>query len=73
VGHKHIIRYNDGITSDHVIASASVPLNYSYTTLEVESYNEKNIRHFWDGGVMSTTPSLLAQSKGYKRHCSEMT
>jgi NTE family protein len=62
VGHKHVIRYNDGITSDHVIASASVPINYSYTTLEVESYSdntadyEKNTRHFWDGGIMSNTP-----------------
>jgi predicted acylesterase/phospholipase RssA len=62
VGHKHIIRYNDGITSEHVIASASVPINYNYTTLEVESYNdntanyEKNIHHFWDGGIMSNTP-----------------
>ena len=62
VGHKHIIRYNDGITSQHVIASASVPINFSYTPLEVESYNsksanyEKNMRHFWDGGIMSNTP-----------------
>jgi NTE family protein len=62
VGHQHIIRYNDGITSDHVIASASVPINYSYTPLEVESYDnntanyEKNIRYFWDGGIMSNTP-----------------
>jgi NTE family protein len=62
VGHKHIIRYNDGITSEHVIASASVPINYDYTTLEVESYDEdtanyeKNIRYFWDGGIMSNTP-----------------
>jgi NTE family protein len=62
VGHKHIIRYNDGITSEHVIASASVPINYSYTSLEGESYNEntanyeKNIRYFWDGGIMSNTP-----------------
>jgi NTE family protein len=62
VGFKHIIRYNDGITADQVIASASVPLNYSYSTLEVESYNnatsnyEKNIRYFWDGGIMSNTP-----------------
>jgi predicted acylesterase/phospholipase RssA len=61
VGYKHIIRYNDGITAEHVIASASVPINYSYMTLEVESYNdntanyEKNIRHFWDGGIMSNT------------------
>lgn len=62
VGFTHIIRYNDGITADQVIASASVPLNYSYSTLEVESYNsatsnyEKNIRYFWDGGIMSNTP-----------------
>lgn len=62
VGHQHIIRYTDGITSEHVIASASVPINYSYTPIEVESYNhnkanyEKNIRYFWDGGIMSNTP-----------------
>jgi NTE family protein len=64
VGFTHIIRYNEGITADQVIASASVPLNYAYTTLEVESYNnatskhEKNIRHFWDGGIMSNTPLM---------------
>ena len=39
IGFTHIIRYNEGITADQVIASASVPLNYAYTTLEVESYN----------------------------------
>jgi NTE family protein len=61
-GRQHIIRYNDGITSEQVIASASVPINYSYTPLEVESYDsntanyEKNIRYFWDGGIMSNTP-----------------
>jgi NTE family protein len=63
-GFTHIIRYNEGITVDQVIASASVPLNYAYTTLEVESYNnatskhEKNIRYFWDGGIMSNTPLM---------------
>jgi len=62
VGFTHIVRYNDGITADQVIASASVPVNFGYTTLEVESYNnatsnyEKNIRYFWDGGIMSNTP-----------------
>ncbi len=62
VGFSHIVRYNDGITADQVIASASVPINFGYTTLEVESYNnvtsnyEKNIRYFWDGGIMSNTP-----------------
>jgi len=62
VGFTHVIRYDGGITADQVIASASVPLNYGYTTMEVESYNkntseyEKNIRYFWDGGIMSNTP-----------------
>jgi NTE family protein len=39
LGFTHIIRYNDGITSDQVIASASVPINFG-TALEVESYNK---------------------------------
>ena len=62
VGFTHVIRYDGGITADQVIASASVPLNFGYTTMEVESYNkntseyEKNIRYFWDGGIMSNTP-----------------
>jgi predicted acylesterase/phospholipase RssA len=39
-----------------------MPINYTYAPLEVESYNsntdthEKNIRYFWDGGMMSNTP-----------------
>ena len=39
-----------------------MPINYGYTPLEVESYNhqsanyEKNMRYFWDGGIMSNTP-----------------
>ncbi|HTH23037.1 MAG TPA: patatin-like phospholipase family protein [Nitrososphaeraceae archaeon] len=35
-GFEHIIRYNDGITSDFVLASCSVPINYDYTRLNVE-------------------------------------
>ena len=64
-----------------------VPLNYGYTTLEVESYNnttssyEKNIRYFWDGGIMSNTPltsvvqlppSVLAQKKGVQTYSSKV-
>ncbi len=62
VGFTHVIRYNDGITADQVIASASVPLNFGYSRLEVETYNnatsnyETNVRYFWDGGIMSNTP-----------------
>jgi len=34
---EHIIRYDDGVTSDFVLASCSVPVNYDYTKLQVES------------------------------------
>jgi NTE family protein len=34
---EHIIRYDDGITADFVLASCSVPVNYDYTKLNVES------------------------------------
>jgi len=65
------IKYNDGIKSEHIIASASVPINYDYTTLEAEigsasGNNEvqpseninsnKTTRYFWDGGLLSNTP-----------------
>src|SRR5215472_14406454 len=36
-GFEHVIRYEDGIKSDFVLASCSVPMNYDYTRLEVET------------------------------------
>ena len=35
---EHVIRYEDGIKSDFVLASCSVPLNYDYTKLNVETH-----------------------------------
>jgi len=40
--YEHVIRYNEGITSDHVIASASVPINFNYTTILAENNQRKN-------------------------------
>ena len=34
---EHVIRYDDGIKSDFVLASCSVPVNYDYTRLNVET------------------------------------
>jgi NTE family protein len=34
---EHIIRYDDGIKADFVLASCSVPVNYDYTRLHVET------------------------------------
>ena len=36
---EHVIRYEDGITSDFVLASCSVPVNYEFTKLNVENYD----------------------------------
>ncbi len=35
----HIIRYEDGIKSDFVLASCSIPVNYNYTRLNVGTRN----------------------------------
>ena len=77
IGFEYVIRYDDGITADQVMASGCLPVNFEYSTLEVESYNpepsnvqvelkkkisgidsgyRKEIRYFWDGGLMSNTP-----------------
>ena len=34
---EHVIRYEEGIKSDFVLASSSVPVNYDYTRLNVET------------------------------------
>ncbi|MFZ0512480.1 MAG: hypothetical protein WAM14_12805, partial [Candidatus Nitrosopolaris sp.] len=36
-GFERVIRYEDGIRSDFVLASCSVPVNYDYTRLNVET------------------------------------
>ncbi len=33
---EHVIKYEDGIKSDFVLASSSVPVNYDYAKLNVE-------------------------------------
>ncbi|MDQ3977800.1 MAG: hypothetical protein M3264_14860, partial [Thermoproteota archaeon] len=38
IGLEHIIHYDKGITSDHVIASGSFPVNFDFAKIEVESY-----------------------------------
>jgi NTE family protein len=38
IGFERVIRYNDGISSDQVMASGCYPVNFDYTSLEVESY-----------------------------------
>jgi NTE family protein len=65
IGFERVIRYNDGITLDQVMASGCYPVNFDYSLLEVESYSSdpdfsgqyrKEIRRFWDGGMLTNTP-----------------
>jgi NTE family protein len=79
IGFEHVVHYDKGITSDHVIASGSYPVNFDFTKIEVESYNSepsnrpidlekttsgngngyrKEMRYFWDGGLMTNTPLM---------------
>lgn len=39
VQHEYVIRYDEGITSDHVIASATYPVNFDYVSLSVENHD----------------------------------
>jgi NTE family protein len=41
-GFEHVIRYNNGIEVEFVLASGSVPVNYDYTKLMVEDYSNKH-------------------------------
>ena len=64
IGFEHVIKYPEGITSDHVIASAAVPINFDYSKIEAERYDpqtkkyKKEMRYFWDGGILANTPLL---------------
>jgi NTE family protein len=55
---KLIIKYPEGIKAEHIIASASVPINYPYATFIAERENTKKElpRFFWDGQYISSTP-----------------
>lgn len=51
------LTYNRGITLDHVMASASVPVNYNYALVPIDSSKpSKGNKAFWDGGILSNTP-----------------
>jgi len=55
---KTIIRYNDGLMIEHIIASSSVPINYRYAVVPVNygGNSTDGQREFWDGGMLSNTP-----------------
>ncbi|MCC2648055.1 MAG: Patatin-like phospholipase, partial [Nitrososphaeraceae archaeon] len=44
----NVIKYNDGIAIDHVMASGTIPVFYDYQEIDG--------RKFWDGSLLSNTP-----------------
>ncbi|HXX05682.1 MAG TPA: hypothetical protein VEJ68_02560, partial [Candidatus Bathyarchaeia archaeon] len=64
IGFEHVIKYPKGITADHVIASAAVPINFDYSKIETDRYDyktmsyKKETRYFWDGGILANTPLM---------------
>jgi NTE family protein len=61
--YEHTIDYPAGLTVDHVLASASVPIFYDYTAIS----DTNTTRRFWDGILLSNTPlrELLGQHKTF--------
>jgi NTE family protein len=68
IGFEHVIQYDGGITADHVMASGSFPVNFDFAKMQVRSYDSSNrindipykkeLRYFWDGGLMTNTPLM---------------
>jgi NTE family protein len=53
------IRYNEGLMIEHIMASSSVPVHYTYAMVPVNydhNSTEGRWREFWDGGILSNTP-----------------
>ena len=67
-----MIDYGDGVTIDHIMASGTLPEFYNYAEVSIHTTNKQkaqdpaflpninkrnnNIRYFWDGGLLSSTP-----------------
>ena len=62
---NHIIEYPNGVTIDHGLASASVPVHYKYATIEAKD----STRKFWDGVILNNTPlrELIGEHNIYWR------
>jgi NTE family protein len=79
-GSKHVIRYNNGIGLEHVLASSAVPVFYNYKEIIGESVpedtgdnnssNKADIRYFWDGILLSNTPlrELISEHQDFWEH-----
>ena len=66
-----MIKYDDGISIEHVMASGTIPEFYDYVPVAIQSTvqqkdqdancipeksSKNKIHYFWDGGILSNTP-----------------
>jgi NTE family protein len=60
IGFEHVVKYDEGITAEQVMASGSLPVVFEPASIEVESLHDqsyiKEKRPFWDGGLLANTP-----------------
>jgi NTE family protein len=64
IGFEHVVRYDEGITSDQVMASGSYPVNFDFAKIEVESYPSELTS---SGGVDGKVPSTVSADGGYRK------
>ena len=71
-GYENVIKYNDGVNIDHIMASGTLPEFHTYAkvmmhstasheTHDPTSFADKrnrngNFRYFWDGAMLNNTP-----------------
>jgi NTE family protein len=63
IGFEHVIHYDEGITSDQVMASGSYPVNFDFAKIKVESYSSEPTSSLQ---VDPKTPSTV-NATGYRK------
>jgi hypothetical protein len=82
--YERTIKYDKGIMTEHIMASASVPEHYDYTlvpkeydytkteekSLDIRENDLKNYIRFWDGGILNNTPlrELIQSHQDYWKY-----
>lgn len=64
IGFEHVVRYDEGITADQVIASGSLPVIFDYASLEVESLLHNDITRGTHDVAEKEKSSLRSSSNG---------
>jgi NTE family protein len=63
IGFEHVVHYDEGITSDQVMASGSFPVNFDFAKIEVESYSSEPT----NSQVVNTKTSSTIPAEGYSK------